>query len=436
MAIQNVSMLSGDHNAELESINRNRQLAMMLQNQSLQPMEQQQPGVLSSPTQGLAKMLKMYAAKQQMDKADERQRELTTGMNQKLADGLQNYSKTLQGTPATEGTPAMPERPYSPEQGPMPLQATPSMTQQPIMQPQQEAVPGQPAVPGDRQAALSEALRSGHPVLSQFALQEMAAEPDRQLRAQQMEQMREDRRLAREQSDEQFELTRADRLQNWENQEKLRRDIASSGAGQSPYFQPVQTGEGVFAFNARTGTVEPVRGANGRPIIGAQADPSLQGRIAGAKASGKEMGESSAKSQINLPQAIDTAEMAIKQIDDLISHPGFSSSVGATLRPFANKLDGTPEADFTKRLDQLKGGAFLNAFESLKGGGQITEVEGKKATDAITRMDKAQSETEFANAAREFQGVIRQGINRAKVKAGGAPARPEVSIDDLLNKYK
>jgi hypothetical protein len=169
-------------------------------------------------------------------------------------------------------------------------------------------------------------------------------------------------------------------------------------------------------------------------VIRASDSPALQGKIAGAKESGKISGKSETTSQIELPQAIDNANMAVQQIDDLLAHPGFSSAVGATLKPFASRVHGTPEADFTARLDQLKGGAFLQAFETLKGGGQITEIEGKKATDAITRMDKAQSEEEFTNAAREFQDVIRKGVERSKIKAGSPAASP--SIDDLLDKYK
>jgi hypothetical protein len=117
------------------------------------------------------------------------------------------------------------------------------------------------------------------------------------------------------------------------------------------------------------------------------------------------------------------AEQTIKQIDDLLAHPGFESSVGMTMMPGMRFIEGTKEADFMGRLDQLKGGAFLQAFETLKGGGQITEVEGKKATDAITRMNKSQSEREFKTAAKEFQDVIRAGVERAKIKA----ARGQIS---------
>jgi hypothetical protein len=126
-----------------------------------------------------------------------------------------------------------------------------------------------------------------------------------------------------------------------------------------------------------------------------------------------------------LPQVISSAERAVKQIDEMVGsadgkskpHPGFSNVVGMGM-PGWRFVPGTDAADFDRRLDQIKGSSFLQAFESLRGGGQITEIEGKKATDAIERMSRSQSEKEFTTAARDFQSVVRSGIENAKKKAG------------------
>jgi hypothetical protein len=299
----------------------------------------------------------------------------------------------------------------------------------------------------EKRAAIQEAMLSQFPNVRSAAtamnsnLQaDQTREDNQSFRTQEAqlnrEQRQHERELAVEERKRQEVIAEQVRQQQFQQQKELKQMIAS-GAGQSPYFQPVQTNQGVMSFNARTGRMEPVN-VNGAPVVGAQFDPALQGNLAGAKAGGKELGEAGAKAKLDLPGAVDKAALASQQIDELLSHPGFSSTVGATLKPGARFIDGTPEADFTKRLDQLKGGAFLQAFESLKGGGQITEAEGKKATEAISRMDKAQSEKEFVNAAREFQGFINKGVERAKIKAGGVPAsQPKgPSIDDLLNKYK
>jgi hypothetical protein len=206
----------------------------------------------------------------------------------------------------------------------------------------------------------------------------------------------------------------------------LRASLSNAGGGGAqPYFQPVQTAQGVMSFNARTGRMEPITGADGRPFIGAAADPSLQGQIAGAKSSASTEGKLRAEARVEAPKVVQQGEQAIKLVDDLLASPGFKQAVGASRMLGVQKIPGTAAKDFDIRLDQLKGQQFLQAYETLKGGGQITEAEGKKATDAISRMNAAGSETEFENAAREFQGVIKVGIDRAK-KAGGGQQSPSM----------
>jgi len=208
----------------------------------------------------------------------------------------------------------------------------------------------------------------------------------------------------------------------------VRRDIAAaraSGSGGTPYFQPVQTAQGVFAFNARTGRVEPVTGPEGAPIVGAAADPTLQGSIAGARAGATVTARSVAEAAINAPRAIAQGEESIRLVDDLLKSPGLKQAVGTSRLAQLQRVPGTPARDFDIRLEQLKGQQFLQAYETLKGGGHITEVEGKKATDAISRMDASSSEKEFVNAAREFQTAIRAGVERAKkAQTGGQQTAP------------
>lgn len=165
-------------------------------------------------------------------------------------------------------------------------------------------------------------------------------------------------------------------------------------------------------------------------------NPALQGPVAQAKAAGKEFGEAGAKATLDLPQAVATAKQGVNLIDQMIGdlnvddkgklelrtggvspHAGFSVGVGASAQPGAQYISGTDKAGFYALKDQVLGGAFMQAFQSLKGGGQITEVEGTKATSAITRMSTAQSEVEFVKAAREFQDVIKAGLQRAQTRA-------------------
>ena len=177
-----------------------------------------------------------------------------------------------------------------------------------------------------------------------------------------------------------------------------------------------------------------------------EGDPVFKQQMAQAAATGQAIAKDQALAQQVLPKVIETAQQTLGQIDSLIGkrdregnlvegqapHPGFSNVVGATLLPGLRFVPGTDAADFQSKFDQIKGGAFLQAFETLKGGGSITNLEGEKGTSALNRMSLAQSEKEFVNAAREFQGIIRKGVERAKVRVGGSVT----PIDALLEKYK
>lgn len=154
-----------------------------------------------------------------------------------------------------------------------------------------------------------------------------------------------------------------------------------------------------------------------------ELDPEYQARKAELIAQGRERGQIQAKAKADLPNAIMQGEQTIQLVDDLLQHPGFSVSVGksAPLGSLQSYIPGTQAASFDIALKQLKGKQFLEAFESLKGGGQITQIEGEKATQAMSRMEKANTEAEFIKASREFQDILRRGVNRAKMRAGGQP---------------
>lgn len=185
--------------------------------------------------------------------------------------------------------------------------------------------------------------------------------------------------------------------------------------------------------NARFGGVSGNTAASNAVSVRGQNmanDPSLQGRIAESRGAGTATGTATAQAAMDLPAATAKAEQAVQLVDQMVGspdgkskpHPGFQDVVGATWKPGARFVPGTNAAGFQALLDQVKGGAFMQAYDTLKGGGQITEVEGAKATSAITRMNTAQSENEFTAAAREFQDVIRAGVQRARRKAAGRRA--------------
>jgi hypothetical protein len=148
-----------------------------------------------------------------------------------------------------------------------------------------------------------------------------------------------------------------------------------------------------------------------------------------------------------VPEAIAMNNDAIRKIDEMIGgvdargnplegakgqpHPGLSKATGlggGVMRFFS----GTEGKNFEIRHKEVLSQAFLDAFEALKGGGAITEKEGDKATAARTRMDLAQSKEEYITAAREYQGVLKRGVENARARMqrsgttppAGAPEDP------------
>ncbi len=171
-------------------------------------------------------------------------------------------------------------------------------------------------------------------------------------------------------------------------------------------------------------------------------DPVFQQTMAKAKATGEAIAKGEVAAKQALPGVITNAMIAVNAVDDMIGrqavkdasgkviqaatapHKGFEDAVGATWKPGFRFIPGTDASDFQSYQDQIEGAAFLSAFEALKGGGAIATKEGEKATAAKLRMKLAQSEGEYIKAAREFQEIVRTGVENARQKFGAGGAMP------------
>jgi hypothetical protein len=127
----------------------------------------------------------------------------------------------------------------------------------------------------------------------------------------------------------------------------------------------------------------------------------------------KEIGEVEGKQSAAAAGAITTADQTMKQIDEVLQHPGLKDVTGMTGGVWRN-IRGTDAYGVNQRIEQLKGRAFLEAFESMKGGGAITELEGKKASDAIARLNVNQSEADFRKALGDLREVVQSARTRAQ----------------------
>jgi hypothetical protein len=137
--------------------------------------------------------------------------------------------------------------------------------------------------------------------------------------------------------------------------------MAGLGVGQQKdrgeYFVPVQTADGVKAFDSRRGTiVDP----SGGQVIGSSSDPRLQGRISRAREYGKGEAEIDVQSNIKKPQQARDTLSILSEADDLIEKS--TGSYIGTGADFAARTVGvaTPGAQANAKLRVLQAGLMTN----------------------------------------------------------------------------
>jgi hypothetical protein len=137
-----------DFEAEADSVRRKQAIAEALQAQALRPMElPQQAGVKLGPLNVLAKLMEGYSGMKQAEAVKTERGELAKRYGDELRSGMEQFYKTSEG--------------YS----------APSMA----LAPGADGAPQEVAVPGNRKKAVFDALASNHPVLRDFAMQELKA---------------------------------------------------------------------------------------------------------------------------------------------------------------------------------------------------------------------------------------------------------------------
>jgi hypothetical protein len=144
-----------------------------------------------------------------------------------------------------------------------------------------------------------------------------------------------------------------------------------------------------------------------------------QGLTLGAfKKQQEKLGEFRGEQISKLPQIEQNIQTTTKLVDDLLKHEGFKDVVGATYKPFARRISGTDASGFMAKYNQLKGKQFLESISQLQGYGALSNLEGTTATNAASAMDISTSEAEFKRNAREYQKVMKLGLERIKRGVG------------------
>jgi hypothetical protein len=187
---------------------------------------------------------------------------------------------------------------------------------------------------GDPRAAVMAALTSSYgPVREMGKLDFQGDLKERENAAARLARL-EERQLVLDSSARNEQLDRESKERIAKETNGVRLEIAElksflQGGGASPYFTPVYTPQGVMAFDNRKGSMAPLS-VNGQPVVRSADDPSLQGRLAGAKAKGK----ATAEREFNMAGI----GGVIKQAEDLLT--GTVKPTGSGLGSLVDTVGG------------------------------------------------------------------------------------------------
>ncbi len=420
--------LSGEANA----IARRRKIAemMMAQSQEQLPVNQMAGQVVApvSWTQGLAKLANAYLGKKQADEADKAEQGLANKRQQLVAEELNKVRKIAEGIPGVEGIVAQPERTIQAPAPMQPNQVAPNYGTVPETVPAVAGREAVPAVAGDKRKAIMEARMSNLPEVQRYAetmqyfdTQDANQEQkklDREAKMEQIKTQIKSREMMGQQTNDlhaaMANLQAETRIAEQASADRRMRDIASmrgsGGGGASAYYQPIQTADGVFSFNARTGQMEKVT-ANGAPVIGSSSDVNLKKQMASASEEGKLLGKdrgniaskedamsSLTKAKNLLKEGIYTGGYAeVKSNISKYSRFGdkkklertqaFVSEIGNTVVPRLQEFGGNDSNEELKYLRGIMGGEITLEKGALE---RILDSSEAKIKRGIDRVKKGQ----------------------------------------------
>lgn len=172
MAVKPIQITtSGNQNAQLRALDRQRQLALQLQNQALQPMSGGRmvgrTFVPDHPMQGISKLGQMLAGKYREHQADKEQKAYDAKQRLNTVNALSGYHKDSANIPAVAGRP---EVHATPEQG-NPYDIWTGGTTHVPATPYQPAIAGTPAIPRTKEEKIAAIYKHLLPADSQLANQ-------------------------------------------------------------------------------------------------------------------------------------------------------------------------------------------------------------------------------------------------------------------------
>jgi len=318
--------------AQQKSIDSRRRIAELMMKMGQQPVQSSNPSSPVSWTQGAAQMLNAYLGARGVRQADQGDASLGQQYQKGLAEEVQRIADMRRGVAPT-------------------MDAADNVQD--------------PGTPGDAQGAVRAALMSQYgPVREMGKLDFQSDMRSREAREAQAARLHE-RQLTLEASAQNAALDRTAREAAAQEANDIKLQIAelradSGGSGGNPYFTPIYTPQGVMSFDNRKGTAGTLT-VDGKPIVRSADDPNLQGRLAGAKATGK----ATAEREFNMAGI----GGVIKQAEDLMTGKvkPTGSSVGSLVDTVGGFFGMSPAG--AKEAQTLKSvaGALISKMPRMEG---------------------------------------------------------------------
>ena len=422
------TVMPTDWNVELGNIERQHKYAEALRQQSLDPLKSETAGgyvVPIHPFQGMAKLLQAYGGMKGEQAATQRSRDVVSQRNKALAETMRGAFE-----PKTESVPFKDEAGEAMGVG-TPEGLVASTTSRPRTI--------------DETASILMANPDSINLGGQLKLEDLKASNASNRAIQQ--------------------ALFAHQLKMDPSYIEAQRNIRSAD---KPYYTPVQTAQGVYSFNARTGKMELTNaGPGGAPVVGSQSDPNLQAKIAYGKKAGTETGDVDVQQHETAISALEN----INKIDQLVSHLKGSDAITGMGSDFFKNIErakvmvsnsekaGKKVSD-TELLDTMMGSEVFPLIKSLGIGarGMDTPAEREFMRSVLTGQTNLNKQTlirmaeirkDVANRAikrwndrvgtgelnRYFETTGRPKTTLGAGSPSGAPGKNS-PVDVLLEKYK
>lgn len=197
-----------------------------------------------------------------------------------------------------------------------------------------------------------------------------------------------------------------------------------SGKGGDAYFTPMQTSDGFYRFNNRTGEATPLDSRDGSKLMPGALDPEAQADVAGAKESAKLKAKSDAQRQTARPKiemALQQAESRKQNVQELITSikPRVGAWTAGLFGSNAAKIPGTPAHDLAKDLSTLQAIAGFEELSNMRaasptGGalGNVTERELAFLQSVIRNIENSQSPEQLMRNLEYFERAAEASWDR------------------------